>query len=414
VSESRALGTEGENATRGHLQRFDEIAKNIRLSVRPGDTRIERYIGLEHIDPESLKIRRWGLVNEGTTFTLRFQEGQLLFSKRRAYLRKVAVADFDGVCSGDILVIESRDGVCNRKLLPFIMQSKAFLNYAVHTSDGSLSPRTKWVDLAEFEFYLPPLNEQTRFAGILVSTEDLLEKTLQSIRKTKQLRKALMRRLLTKGIHHTKFKKVQISRKIYEEIPEAWECSKLGDISTLFVPMRDKPKTFEGDIPWIRIEDFDGKYLHDSKSNQYVNDKIVKDMRLRVYPVNSVLASCSASIGTFAITRKPLVTNQTFIGISPDNRKLFYEFLYYFLHTRIHILEGLGTGTTITYIGREKFENLLIFLPPLPEQNKIASILSGLDKNIERQNDFLERTKLLKNNFVEKLLTPPQEFSEGA
>ena len=68
-----------------------------------------RYVGLEHIDPGDLTIRRWGRVSDGTTFTNVFRPGQVLFGKRRAYLRKVAVPDFGGVCSGDIYVLESKD-----------------------------------------------------------------------------------------------------------------------------------------------------------------------------------------------------------------------------------------------------------------------------------------------------------------
>ena len=161
----------------------------------------------------------------------------------------------------------------------------------------------------------------------------------------------------------------------YEEIPDAWELAKLGDRSTLFVPMRDKPKKFDGDIPWLRIEDFDGKYVTHSKSNQKVSLETIKEMKLRVYPVGTVLCSCSATIGAYAITARELITNQTFIGIYPNN-DLDKEFLYYYLNTQTNNLIKIGSGTTILYISREKFEEFPIILPPLQEQQKIASILS--------------------------------------
>ncbi len=69
----------------------------------------ERYLGLEHLEPGDLRIRSWGNVADGVTFTSVFKPGQVLFGKRRAYQRKVAVADFSGVCSGDIYVLESKD-----------------------------------------------------------------------------------------------------------------------------------------------------------------------------------------------------------------------------------------------------------------------------------------------------------------
>ncbi|MBU66038.1 MAG: restriction endonuclease [Cupriavidus sp.] len=129
---------------------------------------IERYVGLEHLEPGDLRIRNWGNVADGVTFTSVFQPGQVLFGKRRAYQRKVAVADFSGVCSGDIYVLETKDAkVLLPELLPFICQTDAFFDHAVGTSAGSLSPRTNWTSLADFEFVLPSLEAQTQILAVL-------------------------------------------------------------------------------------------------------------------------------------------------------------------------------------------------------------------------------------------------------
>ena len=136
---------------------------------------VERFVGLEHLEPGDLRIRSWGNVADGVTFTSVFKPGQVLFGKRRAYQRKVAVADFSGVCSGDIYVLESTDAnVLLPELLPFICQTDAFFDHAVGTSAGSLSPRTNWTSLAGFEFVLPPIDEQRRIADSLDSIEQLL------------------------------------------------------------------------------------------------------------------------------------------------------------------------------------------------------------------------------------------------
>lgn len=128
----------------------------------------DRYVGLEHIDPGDLRIRRWGDVADGTTFTNVFRPGQVLFGKRRAYQRKVALADFEGVCSGDIYVLESKDpSVLLPELLPFICQSEAFFEHAVGTSAGSLSPRTNWNALSGFCFELPPAAGQDQLVHAL-------------------------------------------------------------------------------------------------------------------------------------------------------------------------------------------------------------------------------------------------------
>lgn len=145
---------------------------------------IERYVGLEHLEPGDLRIRRWGSVAEGVTFTSVFKPGQVLFGKRRAYQRKVAVADFSGVCSGDIYVLETKDAqVLLPELLPFICQADAFFDHAVGTSAGSLSPRTNWTSLASYEFLLPPLEEQENIAFLLASSEEYIHQ-IQSTRSS--------------------------------------------------------------------------------------------------------------------------------------------------------------------------------------------------------------------------------------
>ena len=142
---------------------------------------IERYVGLEHLEPGDLRIRAWGNVAEGTTFTNRFEPGQVLFGKRRAYQRKVAVADFSGVCSGDIYVFESKDAqVLLPELLPFICQTDAFFDHAVGTSAGSLSPRTNWTSLADFEFALPATEKQPELVEVL-NVEDTRHRTCRHL-----------------------------------------------------------------------------------------------------------------------------------------------------------------------------------------------------------------------------------------
>jgi type I restriction enzyme, S subunit len=145
---------------------FGDVVRLVReRSSDPEGDGFERYVGLEHIEPDDIRVRRWGNVSDGTTFTNIFHSGQVLFGKRRAYQRKVAVADFDGVCSGDIYVLEPRNEHLLPELLPFICQTDGFVQHAVGTSAGSLSPRTNWESIASYEFTLPPFEEQQRVIG---------------------------------------------------------------------------------------------------------------------------------------------------------------------------------------------------------------------------------------------------------
>jgi len=157
----------------------DVVRLSKERSGNPEDDGLERYVGLEHIEPGDLRIRRWGDIADGTTFTSVFRPGQVLFGKRRAYQRKVAIADFDGVCSGDIYVFQPKNERLLPELLPFICQTDAFFEHAVGTSAGSLSPRTNWSSLAGYEFALPPLKEQTRISGLLNELEHAIDRLVQ-------------------------------------------------------------------------------------------------------------------------------------------------------------------------------------------------------------------------------------------
>ena len=167
---------------------FGEVVKlSGARSSHPALDGFERYVGLDHIDPDDLKIRRWGDVADGTTFTNIFRPGHVLFGKRRAYQRKVAVADFSGVCSGDIYVLEPKNSKLLPELLPFICQTNGFFEHAIGTSAGSLSPRTNWGGLANYEFALPPVDEQRRIAEALTSVESVRSSYLGIIAITSRL-----------------------------------------------------------------------------------------------------------------------------------------------------------------------------------------------------------------------------------
>lgn len=166
-------------------------------SAEPASEGIERFVGLEHLEPGDLRIRSWGDVSEGTTFTNRFRAGQVLFGKRRAYQRKLAVADFDGVCSGDIYVFESKNAELIPQMLPFICQTSRFFEHAINTSAGSLSPRTNWKDLADFELFLPERNEQERLLSVLSAWETGLQAIRDARQRMLSCQRSLREELLT-------------------------------------------------------------------------------------------------------------------------------------------------------------------------------------------------------------------------
>lgn len=157
---------------------------------------VERFVGLENIEPEKLQLQGFGLVANGTTFTKRFAKGDVLFGKRRAYLKKVAIADFDGICSGDILVIRAKAKKMLQGLLPYYISADAFINHAVSTSAGSLSPRTKWKDLESFEVAIPDLKTQEKILEGLQQFEITIKQLKQQKATLKLLKQKLLNEIL--------------------------------------------------------------------------------------------------------------------------------------------------------------------------------------------------------------------------
>lgn len=153
--------------------RLGDVAIEIRETCREKDSELP-VVALEHLTPGEIRLMNWSIGGDNT-FSKCFHKGQVLFGRRRAYLKKAALAPFDGICSGDITVIEAKPNHLLPELLPFIIQNDDFFDYAVGKSAGSLSPRVKWEHLKKYEFNLPPLEEQRKLADLLWAAYDLKE-----------------------------------------------------------------------------------------------------------------------------------------------------------------------------------------------------------------------------------------------
>ena len=222
--------TEKQKSDGWRIVKFGDVAQEVKASTKePLGEGIERYIGLEHIDPESLRLARYGLIAEDNpTFTKKFSAGDILFGRRRAYLKKAAVADFDGICSGDITVIAPKGEDLVPDLLPFIVQSEPFFDWAVKHSAGGLSPRTKFKSLAEFEFPLPPRPRQEEMLEIFEKIEDNLFQYEQSLSQADRTLSVLRYEKMMK----------------HDEGDELQSISNVADINPKCQPSKSRPITF--------------------------------------------------------------------------------------------------------------------------------------------------------------------------
>lgn len=181
--------------------RFEQMATNVNVRIdNPSESGMDHYVGLEHLDADSLKIRRWGTPDDVEATKLMFKKGDIIFGRRRAYQRKLGVAEFDGICSAHAMVLRAKPEIVLPEFLPFFMQSDLFMNRAVEISVGSLSPTINWKTMAAQEFVLPPLTEQNRLAAMLTAQNGVIEAKKEVLRALERCLKSTRAQILNEGL----------------------------------------------------------------------------------------------------------------------------------------------------------------------------------------------------------------------
>lgn len=172
--------------------KFDKIAFNVSERVEPKETKLTTYVGLEHLDADNLKIERTGTPDDVIGTKLKIYKGDIIFGKRRAYLRKVAVSHFDGIASAHSMILRANEKQIDKSFLPHFLQSDVFMQRAVQISEGSLSPTIKWKTLAAQEFILPKKEKQKQLSEVF----EQFDKTREEIQTQKLTLKNLKQKLL--------------------------------------------------------------------------------------------------------------------------------------------------------------------------------------------------------------------------
>ena len=170
--------------------KFDEIAFNSTEKKKPVDEDKYTYLGLEHLDPDSIYVTRYGADVAPKGDKLVMKKGDVLFGKRRAYQKKVAIAPFDGIFSAHGMVLRPKEDVIDKNFFPMFIKSDYFLDAAIKISVGSLSPTINWRDLKELKFELPSLEEQCKLADVLWAIYDMKDKYKKLISATDELVKS--------------------------------------------------------------------------------------------------------------------------------------------------------------------------------------------------------------------------------
>ncbi len=382
------------------MVKFGEVVKNANLVERdPQANGIERVVGLEHIDPENLHIRRWNSVEEGTSFTRKFVPGQTLFGKRRAYQRKVGFAEFEGLCSGDILTFEPKnEKVLLPELLPFICQSDAFFDHALDTSAGSLSPRTSWTALKDFEFPLPPLDEQKRIAEILWAADEAVERFLALENDTEKARRVTLFELIAKGVGE-EFRGLTL-----HSASGSWRTKRVSMAGEVQLGRQRAPRYQSGKWtrPYLRVAnvfdgyiDFEDILYMDFDERDFARYALrAGDILLNEGQSRELVGRCAMFEGQVdnCCFQNTLVRFRCNDELVPEFAFSYFQYLFY----RQTFSAVARQTTSIAHLGADTFQKLFIPIPPIKEQKRIVDVMGHFKANkrvLASQCNNIERTR---------------------
>jgi len=225
------------------MVKFGDIAQNVAVRVDPADAKTDVYVGLEHLDPRTLHLRWWGHPSDVTGQKLVFKNGDVIFGRRRAYQRKLAAAEFDGICSAHAMVVRAKPKMVLPEFLPFFLQSDMFMERAIEISVGSLSPTINWKTLRVQEFPLPPLDEQKRIAEILWAANEAAEAYESVLLSIEQ----------TIDVYRDKSFLLHEARKKKPNIPSGWRIGFLNEIARID-PSMPKGLPDELEVSFVPME----------------------------------------------------------------------------------------------------------------------------------------------------------------
>ena len=327
-------------------------------------------VGLEHLIPEEITLTAW---NEGSenTFSKMFRKGNVLFGRRRAYLKKAAVAPFDGICSGDITVIEAKPDRILPELLPFIIQNDDLFEFAVGKSAGSLSPRVKWEHLKNYEFELPDMGKQKELAELLWAMDNTKKSYQKLIAATDELVKSQFMELFGDPVTNTQGREVRPFKDFMLDI-------RYGT---------SQPPTFNelGEFKFIRATNIKAGRITENGMLRISADEAAKIEKCRLNGNEIIIVRSGANTGdTCVVTdeyRDQYAGYDIIVTLNLEiaNPVFFNELMN--THYMQAIIKPLTVRAAQPHINSEQVQNLPMLVVPLQEQEQFATFVRQSDKS---------------------------------
>ena len=351
--------------------RFDQIAINSTEKKKPVEEDRFTYLGLEHLDSGTLKVTRFGSEVAPIGEKLVMHKGDVLFGKRRAYQKKVAIAPFDGIFSAHGMVLRPKENVIDKDFFPLFISSDYFLDAAIKISVGSLSPTINWRDLKELEFELPDMDSQRKLAEVLWSINDTMEAYKKLISATDELVKSQF---------------IEMFGDVHEN-PYGWDVIRFGDACDILNGFAFKSKLYVNEgIRVIRITNVQKGYIEDSDPQFY---PLSYESELSKYMLSSddILLSLTGNVGRVGLLPEemlPAALNQRVACIrmksgSPVSKMFLYSMINsdFFEADCIASSQGIAQKNMST----EWLKDYPVIIPPESMQEDYVAFVRQSDKS---------------------------------
>ena len=382
----------------GKVWRFDQIATNVNERIdKPSESGLEYYVGLEHLDPDSLKIRRWGSPDDVEATKLIFRKGDVIFGRRRAYQRKLGVAEFDGICSAHAMVLRAKPEVVLPEFLPFFLQSDAFMERAIKISVGSLSPTVNWKTLAVQEFVLPPQPRQIHVCEAMRAIDTVIEALKDAAQKRMKIRASLAVLVFTDASEHA-----LICCK--ELIDSGHLTLQTGPFGTVLKASAYKEK---GHAIINPVHMKDGKL--DVVSGPFVSE--ADWLRLEKYWMRE---------GDMVMGRKGDMSNLIYVGSEYDqlivgsdcirfrvnSKRINPRYFYHFLRSEVthNWIQGQAYGTVMPGINEKILGRLVTCCPDLAEQKDCANQFDSIETTLQQITERSMKLMQVRGNLLHSVL----------
>ncbi len=385
---------------------FGDMADHIAERVEPTINDSEKYIGLEHLDSGSLTIRRWGTVVPLAGTKLRMRKGDILFAKRNAYLRRVAIAPHDGLFSAHGMVLRPKDKVILPEFLPFFMQSDLFMERAKQISVGSLSPTINWKTLAKEEFVLPPIEEQKKISKALININNSV-KAYQELSTTTDL---LLNNYINASIIGEQLGDLVYDAK-FGRRSKHLRLLAIGDLLEIAQYGLSLPSVADGKYSMIRMMDLSDGFVNDDDLC-FVNISETEYLKYRLEKGDVLFNRTNSHelvgrTGIYYLEGEHVFASYL-IRLKTATDKLLPEYLTIFLNSLIgrkQIMKYASKGVSQTNINASNLKKAIMPLPNIEYQeeviNHVQSIRSILMQTHNRTDELNEMMQVLVNNHLE-------------